>query len=299
MSLFSGILFAKSGPDLVVERTIGQSEDDPILFRPVDVSWSMDGRAYVLNEGDGRVLVFSPQWEHLGSFAGLGDGPGNLNSPSMLRVLGNEVWVKTPVGVDVFDLDGSSLGHKAIPLHVTSFELYGSTLFGTSSSIRGAGVRLGSDGAVAEYFGPRQPEGSSLLDLVRRMNWKILVDENGRLSLLDRYQGAVYLADRAGSDFQPEGLGLGRGAQLGAATFKLAICDAIVDPSGGFWVTTYEDRKSKRFLFHFDVHWKLDGQYSYPNEIWPGLVRISPNNKICLIEEQSSIIYICANPRIE
>lgn len=287
---------AAEAQDLRIKHTIGLSDDDLLLYRPVDISWSTDGRAYVLNQGDGKILMFSPHWDHLMTFGGQGEGPGKLNYPSMLLVVDDEVWVKVPRGVEIFDLEGVSLRLQEMPYNVTSIKPAGEYLLGTATDQEGVGVRLDYDGTILDVFGPKPSRRQGVLDLALGLSWRVLAGGHDQCALLDVFSGQVWVVDIGTRKTQKIDLGLGHGRVTGSMRFKLAICDACVDPQGGYFVTTYPEKGDPRFLYHFNESWKQDGKWKYPENIWPGVVRVSPRDEICLVEEQSSILYVCERP---
>ena len=78
---------------------------------PVDVSFDEAGTAYVLDKTLCEIRVYSPTGQLQTTLAGYGSGPGQLNNPAAVTVVGGRIYVADSANhrVQVFALDGAPL----------------------------------------------------------------------------------------------------------------------------------------------------------------------------------------------
>ncbi len=76
---------------------------------PVDASFDEAGKAYVLDKSLSEIRVYSPSGQWLSTLAGYGSGPGQLDNPSAITVVGRRIYVADSANhrVQVFALDGT------------------------------------------------------------------------------------------------------------------------------------------------------------------------------------------------
>lgn len=283
---------------LAAVRTLGLEDGPLYLNRPIDIAWAADGRAFVLNGGDNTVAVLSPDWQHMKSFAGRGEAPGELSRPAMLQIAGGQVWVKVPRGAETFDLNGHYEGLKRLPFEISSVYPYDNDLIGTSSFAGGVGVRIDPDGTVLGCFGPRPPKLRDTKDFARSLSWLLLPGDRDTCTLLDLFDGEAWRIRGLAGEGQPFDLKLGNGKFASEFQFKSVVSDACVDPLDGFFVIHYPEAGGPGFLYHFTPDWEQDGRWRFDDGMRPGIIRVSPQGEICLIEEEGSIIHLCARPEV-
>ncbi|MFC1733181.1 hypothetical protein ACFL6I_23020 [candidate division KSB1 bacterium] len=93
-------------------RTLGEhvtDRDEYLFYRPNDITIDGEGRIYVLDSGNYRVLKYDPGLNFLNSFGRQGQGPGELSSPFCLKI-GNDNQIyfgdTGRGGIVVFDREG-------------------------------------------------------------------------------------------------------------------------------------------------------------------------------------------------
>jgi NHL repeat len=76
---------------------------------PIDASFDDAGKAYVLDKSLGEIRVYSATGQLQAKLAAYGSGPGQLNSPMAITVVGNSIYVADAGNhrVQVMALDGS------------------------------------------------------------------------------------------------------------------------------------------------------------------------------------------------
>lgn len=96
--------------DLVLTEAFGVP-----LYQPRSVGVAPDGRIFVLDAGNHRVVVFDPAGEPLAAFGRSGEGPGEFQRPWYLAVTGEQVIVHdiNTRRVSFFDLDGNLFSEQA------------------------------------------------------------------------------------------------------------------------------------------------------------------------------------------
>lgn len=96
---------------------------DKAMKMPSDVAVDRQGRVYVVDSGNQRVLVYTSGGEYLFSFGSKGDGPGELNSPVGISTAPDGRVLVADRGnkrIEIFDRDGKFL--KIIPATVGKME---------------------------------------------------------------------------------------------------------------------------------------------------------------------------------
>lgn len=80
---------------LVDDLVLGEDPENPeaLLYRPVAIVASDDGRMFVADRGDHRVLMFAPDGEYLGSFGSEGQGPGDFGSIFGLAISADRILI--------------------------------------------------------------------------------------------------------------------------------------------------------------------------------------------------------------
>ncbi len=285
-----------SGP-ITPTRTLGLDEGPLVLNHPIDLAWSADGRAYVLNGGDNTVIVFGQDWQYRQTFAGRGEAPGELNNPAMLRVIGAEIWVKVPRGIEVYDLEGQYLELRRLKPTISSFCPYNGAFVGISSAPEGMVVRFDRHGSVLGTFGPRSSTMRDMRELVRGSSRLLLTGSADQITLLDRFDGKALRSRGLESDGQVIDLDLGRGQFANDFQFKTVVSDACVDPAGGYFVIHYPRAGGPGYLYHYTVDWRQERRWRFAEGMRPGTVRVSPRGEICLLEEPGSIVHLCDLPK--
>lgn len=78
-----------------VEIILKEDPERPesMLFRPGSIHMDDNGMFFVIDRGDGRVVVYDRQGEYVRSFGRKGDGPGEFQGMNMLRLAGNVMTI--------------------------------------------------------------------------------------------------------------------------------------------------------------------------------------------------------------
>lgn len=92
----AGVPLEGRDPDavhLVDDLVLGESGENPeaLFFRPLAIAAGPDGRMFIADRGDNRVVIFAPDGEYLGSFGDKGQGPGEFGMIFGLAISGNRV----------------------------------------------------------------------------------------------------------------------------------------------------------------------------------------------------------------
>ncbi len=281
---------------LTVLATVAETDTSLVLYRPIDLVWTADGRAYLLNGGDCTVAVFSPDWEFLFFFGGCGEAPGRLSNPTQLLVVDDEIWVVVPRGAVIYDLDGNYRRLQPFAHQTTNLMVSQNGFAGTTGDPGRVGIVFDHQGEMVARFGPRHASRGSLRDFVRRTSWLLLpAAGDGRL-LLDTFDGRALLVGVSGASGEIVDLGLGGGRFQDDFHFKKTVSDACRDPRGGYWVVHYPEQGGEGLLYHYADDWSRDGCWALPSLVRPGMVRVSPHGRICLIAESESTVLLCARP---
>lgn len=97
---------------LKAKQTFADPADtsDEFLGFPYDMDFSAEGRLYVVDRENSRVLVWNPDGTFKKGFGTVGEGPGEMNAPWTLKVHNSKVHVYDSSNkMSIFDLDGKYL----------------------------------------------------------------------------------------------------------------------------------------------------------------------------------------------
>lgn len=81
---------------LVDELVVGNDPEntDSLFYRPIGIVASADGRMFVADAGDLRILMFAPDGAYLGSFGSEGQGPAELAGIFDLAIVGERIVIE-------------------------------------------------------------------------------------------------------------------------------------------------------------------------------------------------------------
>ena len=80
--------------------------DDYLAF-PNDAEIAPDGRLYIADRNQSRILIWHADGRFQKGFGKQGEGPGEMLMPNSISIFGKEIWVwDTRMRVSIFDLDG-------------------------------------------------------------------------------------------------------------------------------------------------------------------------------------------------
>lgn len=84
--------------ELSLQVRIGDEEHRPdyIFGQVADIAFGPDGEFYVLDFADATVKVYNKAGQHLRSFGGRGEGPGEMRSPNRILVSSQDVTIFDP-----------------------------------------------------------------------------------------------------------------------------------------------------------------------------------------------------------
>ena len=95
--------------ELAEDLVLGRDESDPnqVFYRLRDVDVDSDGNLWVLDGGNHRIQVFDREGRFVRSLGREGQGPGELESPGGLAIVGDRLVVRAArLRLILFDLDG-------------------------------------------------------------------------------------------------------------------------------------------------------------------------------------------------
>lgn len=93
--------------DLVLTEAFGRP-----FYDPAGIAVADDGRIFVLDRGNYRVVAFDASGEALVEFGRQGEGPGELNTPENIAEVRDSVVINDRMGskLSVYSVDGEHLG---------------------------------------------------------------------------------------------------------------------------------------------------------------------------------------------
>ncbi len=165
--------------ELVEDLVIGGDTDDPeySFYRPSDIAVDHSGHIYVLDGGNHCVQVFDPYGEYIRTVGRKGQGPGELERPTALTILGQRLLVsdRTLQRLATWTLEGDVLGEVPFAGAGTLIDLSGvdETLVGsvgTESNAYGGDFAwsAGSISAASGEYSPWLEFTVTLLPFIRR-----------------------------------------------------------------------------------------------------------------------------------
>ena len=98
------------GPAPAASIGVLDGEDPYMLHYATDATKLSDGRIVVANGGDGQLRVFDAQGNHLATWGGEGEGPGEFSGlREVARWTGDSIvaWSAPRMGISIFDSDGN------------------------------------------------------------------------------------------------------------------------------------------------------------------------------------------------
>lgn len=106
------------------ELRIGsETAGSPDLFGQIkDLEVTSDGRMAVLETQAREIRVFAPTGEHLATFGGEGEGPGELEGPlGMMRDAQDRLWVPDATNARMSVFDPTAGFERSFPLHLMTY----------------------------------------------------------------------------------------------------------------------------------------------------------------------------------
>lgn len=284
---------------LPVLRSIGLDDDGSIvLHSPIDLNWHSNGLAYVLNQGDGRIVAFSEEWKPVHTFGGLGEAPGQYSMPNSLLVLEEEIWVVSPWRATVFSLQGELLRTSPLETQFSSPRYSNGRILATSPSGAQIGLSLDVSSSFLREFGPSCGGGGSmsLADVIRCSDWVALPSAGDDVVLFDLFDGRAYFVGSDGEVEVEVDLGLGRGRMmLEAMKFRSVVGD-IRAVEGGFLAMGFPEPGGAAHLWKLDASARVVATRQVSAGVGATQIVVSPSGELCLVDGHSSVIYVCPWP---
>jgi hypothetical protein len=277
--------------------------EDPVFYYPVDLLCVGDSTRVVVNRGDGTIVIFDDRWDVLNRFGRLGEGPGEITSPTGLLTWGDTLWAITPQNLIGYNWRGDYLLNRHIPWGMTSLRRSGDRLIGTwtgGSKNQGAAVILSLTGNVLDTFGPRcdASRTANIGGFAVCLGWNIFEQQGGGYVLVNQFQGDALVSVGVKGAEEERHLGIGEGKVLSTTSYQSVINDVCQDPAGGYWVLTYK-LDGKANVCRFDDGWHLVGKRGVDPDVGQGAIRVLPDGTLCLVEEQASRIHIFDRPQFD
>lgn len=167
----------RTGPaiELVEDLRLGASGPDPslLLNAPSDIAVDGQGRIYVSDGGDDRVIVFDSEGRYLRTLGTHGQGPGEYDWPTALAIVGDSLAVSDEYHrtITVWGLDGELRSEHSFECRCQVFYMFGASSGSViggfrlwESPFRLAIARIGLDGKEQLRYGSLvewQPPGIS------------------------------------------------------------------------------------------------------------------------------------------
>ena len=106
--MLMAVLLLDTGDANILRTFVLPEESDEYLNMPFSFDFSADGRLYLLDRDNMRVLVWNADGSFAKGFGQQGDGPGELFYPIKIAVADGEVWIwDFRKRMSIFDLDGN------------------------------------------------------------------------------------------------------------------------------------------------------------------------------------------------
>ena len=151
--------------DLVLREAFGRG-----FFRPLDVAAAADGRVFVLDDGNDRVVAFDGDGSPLFEFGRAGGGPGEFAFPTGFGVAGDEVIVSDRGNsrLSVYRIDGTHLTDHVLetPLALRDVVRTGEELVVHVAPSLGMALRGPPHPRVPWFVGRYTPEGAERARLI-------------------------------------------------------------------------------------------------------------------------------------
>lgn len=142
-----------SAPDLIIRS--GDEDGAPVLFEVSDVKPISGGRVAIANSGTNEILVFDRAGDHVATWGGVGEGPGEFNNLQWLTSISPDTLAAGDYRqrrVSILDANGRFVKSIGTP----------SVSAGSSASIPPQPIGLLRDGTLvaSSFQGPPAQEGS-------------------------------------------------------------------------------------------------------------------------------------------
>ncbi len=204
----------------------------PVLHRPADLVALPGGGLAVLDAEACRVTLFSPAAAVTGGFGRCGDGPGELSGATDLAFAGETFFVFRPGRVDWFDAAGTYLATDSLGGAGLTRPIFRNGVF--------VGCATDDPGTVRTW----DPATGESRELGR--DWgrcRVQPWHAGRILVADLMTGQMRVIATGGTVLAAWGLGLARGAVVGAMVRRRepVLDGAWWSPDTGLLVAVRED----------------------------------------------------------
>ncbi len=289
-----------SAASLEIVRVLGEDDGDLLFHRPSHVVFSDDGSAYILNRGDCTILHMSADWEPLGTFGRMGQGPGEFSQPTAFALHDARLLVFDFTRIVVFDLDGNYLETIQTGHEIQAATTIAGSLYARLGSGPHAAARITPRGEIELPIGPECPTDDFFARFQQCGTIQILPHPEHLCALINPFQGEVMTIASDGSIAKtykiPEGPGGFHTADTeGGVSMSLSMTFSMphLDGRGKYWKIPYTD-DGPRSVVLLDAGFRETGDtILLPEEIESHSFVESPRGEILAIQEGSSRVLIC------
>ena len=305
-------LFRLDALSLKEDLSIGtaQGGKDYTFFHAASIEVDDGGNIYVMDQGDACIKVYAENGKYLRSIGRKGQGPGELQNPNTIHLIGNNrlVFEDFYRGLNIFTREGKFLNFMPtsdfIDVLVTPEDRIVARVNAIKSDLKGKEIRV-YDGELnfrkALLFIPEEPRDPQIIKpFAGLFDWALSQGDRVAISYKDDYeidvlslQGGSNLRIRRDYDrvkITKEEIDAMqnwiRGRKADIPEYHPALQGICADDEGRFYAKTYERTKDNNSFYYdiFDREGRYLAKVPIPRAIAPCVWK---NNSMYGLEEDS------------
>lgn len=290
-------------PVFGVALSLGVDGKGELVDQPVAVDWSADGRAFVLAQGAGEVLVFDDEWNFLERFGQPGEGPGDIDRGEGIVVVGDGLCVLEASYLTWFSFGGDVLRKTQLPQELTQLvrpTALGSSLAAVAPAANSVAVRFEYSGNVTGQFGPECNVFSGTTGGMTCTAYLVEagVSESVAAVLFDLVGSQVLVLDAALDAWSTVPLHLEQGRvwkENGATYWRTPLRATEPDGDGGYLLAVApggEPERSSWEIHRVDGAFALVARAQLPDDLAVYDLFVSPRGEICVLDKWDSAVHV-------